>query len=342
MFRSSRSIEFAVSAIYLAKLPKRRDSGPMTSNPEYDVIIIGGGAAGLAAAVALARARRHILVVDAGNPRNAPAEHAHNYLGLEGIPPLELLEKGRREAQSYGAEIRQGSVVATSGAIGHFTVDLDDKTKISARRLIVTTGLTDELPDIPGILQRWGREVLHCPYCHGWEVRESTVGIIGSSFGVHQALMWRQWTDSIVLFTQDHEPNDEEYEKLAARGISVVTDKIAEIVVENDVLSGVKLLSDNTIDVQAVVVKPNFAANGEILKSLGLETTDVAMGEHVMGSAISTDPTGATSVAGVFAAGNVTAITDTLIAAAAAGGRTGGAVNQSLIEEDVRLAVEAR
>lgn len=314
----------------------------MTSNPEYDVIIIGGGVAGLAAAVALARARRHILVVDAGHPRNAPAEHAHNYLGLEGIPPLELLEKGRREAQSYGVEIRQGSVVATSGAIGDFTVELADGTNIAARRLLVTTGLTDELPDIPGLAERWGREVLHCPYCHGWEVRDSTIGIIGSSFGVHQALMWRQWSDSIVLFTQDYAPTDEEYEKLAARGITVVTDKIAEILVENDALAGVKLFSDNTIDVSAVVVKPNFAANGDILKGLGLETTDIKMGEHVMGSAIATDPTGATSIEGVFAAGNVTAITDILIAAAAAGVRTGGAVNQSLIDEDIQVSLAAR
>lgn len=314
----------------------------MTSNPEYDVIIIGGGAAGLSAAVTLARARREVLVVDAGRPRNAPADHAHNYLGLEGIPPLELLEKGRGEASAYGAEIRTGSVVSIGGSVGHFTAELADGFSTSARRLLVTTGLTDELPDIPGIEERWGKDVLHCPFCHGWEVREDTVGIIGSSFGVHQALMWRQWTDRVVLFTQGHEPSEEDYEKLAARQIGVVTDTISELRVDNDALVGVTLTSGKDVDVQAVVVRPHFAANAALLEQLGLATTDVMMGEHTMGSAVAADPMGATSVAGVFAAGNVVGVTENLIGSAAAGVRAGGAVNGSLIEEDVDIAVRAR
>lgn len=314
----------------------------MTSNSEYDVIIIGGGAAGLSAAVTLTRARRRTLVVDAGSPRNAPAAHAHNYLGLEGIPPFELLDKGRREAQSYGAEIRDGSVVSIDGSIGQFTVELSDGSTTSARRLLLATGLTDELPDIPGVAERWGKEVLHCPFCHGWEVRGDTVGIMGSSFGVHQALMWRQWSDRVVLFTEGFEPTDEEYEKLAARNIGVVTDRVAGLAVENDALVGIELVSGKTVEIQAVVVKPHFAANAALLEKLGLAVTDVMMGEHAMGTAVAADPMGATSIPGVFAAGNVVGITENLIGSAAAGVRAGGAVNGSLIEEDVDIAVRAR
>ncbi|MGA9870040.1 MAG: NAD(P)/FAD-dependent oxidoreductase [Rhodococcus sp. (in: high G+C Gram-positive bacteria)] len=314
----------------------------MTTTPDYDVIIIGGGAAGLSSAVTLSRARRRVLVVDAGAPRNAPAAHAHNYLGLEGISPLELLAKGRQEAGSYGTEIREGTVVSTSGSLGNFTVGLADGTHTSARRLLVTTGLTDQLPDIPGVRERWGLEVLHCPFCHGWEVREHTVGIVGSAFGAHQALMWRQWADRVVLFTQDFEPTDEEYEKLAARGISVVTDKIAELVVENDAVVGVELVTGTTVDVQAVVVRPHFAANASVLTGLGIEVTDVAMNEIPMGSAVAVDQMGATSVPGVYAAGNVVSITDNIVSSAAAGARTAGAVNQSLIEDDIAQALLAR
>jgi thioredoxin reductase len=298
----------------------------MTTTPEYDVIIIGGGAAGLASAVTLARARRRVLVVDAGAPRNAPAEHAHNYLGLEGVPPLELLQKGREEAASYGAELREGFAA-----------------KVTARRLLITTGLTDELPDIPGLAERWGRDVLHCPFCHGWEVRNDTVGIIGSPFGVHQALMWRQWTDSVVLFAGDFEPTEEEYEKLAARDIGVVTDKIAGLAVHEDALTGVQLVSGTTVPLQAVVTKPTFRANASILSDLGLDVTEAMMGEVPMGATfVATDEKGATSVAGVHAAGNVAAPMENLIGSAAAGVRVAGGIIADLIDADVKLAVQER
>ncbi|MGB6050707.1 MAG: NAD(P)/FAD-dependent oxidoreductase [Rhodococcus sp. (in: high G+C Gram-positive bacteria)] len=315
----------------------------MTTTPEYDVIIIGGGAAGLVSAVTLARARRRVLVVDAGAPRNAPAEHAHNYLGLEGVPPLELLQKGREEAASYGAELREGFAAKVSGSIDSFAVTLADGAEITARRLLITTGLTDELPDIPGLAERWGRDVLHCPFCHGWEVRNDTVGIIGSPFGVHQALMWRQWTDSVVLFAGDFEPTEEEYEKLAARDIGVVTDKIAGLAIPEDALTGVELVSGTTVPLQAVVTKPTFRANASILSDLGLDVTEAMMGEVPMGATfVATDEKGATSVAGVHAAGNVAAPMENLIGSAAAGVRVAGGIIADLIDADVKLAVQER
>ncbi len=320
-----------------------RHSGRMTKNSNYDVIIVGGGAAGLASAVSLARARRRVLVLDAGDPRNAPAAHAHNYLGLEGIPPLELLAKGREEAASYGAELRDGSVAHVSGSSGEFVVTLESGTQFDARRLLITTGLTDELPDIPGLSERWGRDVLHCPYCHGWEVRGKTVGIVGGPFGVHQALMWRQWVDDVVLFAQDFDPGDDDYEKLAARGVSVVTDKIAELAIEDDALTGVRLVSGTTVAVEAVVVKPKFTANTDLLTQLGVDVTEMMMGDVPAGASfVATDDKGETSVPGVFAAGNVASPMENVIGSAAAGVRAAGGVNAGLIDEDVARAVHAR
>ena len=136
---------------------------------EYDVVVIGGGAAGLSAALVLSRARRRVLVVDAGTPRNAPAAHMQGFLSRDGMPPAQLLEAGRQELEGYGGVIRQGAAteLVRCGGSG-FQVLLDDGDRVSARRLLVTTGLRDELPDIPGLGDRWARDVLHCPYCHGW------------------------------------------------------------------------------------------------------------------------------------------------------------------------------
>ena len=140
---------------------------------DYEVVVIGGGAAGLGAAVALARSRRSVLVIDAGEPRNAPADGVHNFLTREGTPPTELLELGREELRGYGGEVREAratSVVARGRPLRRDARATQGR--VSARRVVVTTGLVDELPDVAGLRERWGHDVLHCPYCHGWEVRD--------------------------------------------------------------------------------------------------------------------------------------------------------------------------
>ena len=148
----------------------------------YDIVIIGGGAAGLSAALVLSRARRKVLVVDAGLPRNAPAAHMHGYLSRDGMPPSELLDIGRDEVTGYGGEIVAGTVadLVPDGRTG-FWVLLEGGQRISTRRLLVTTGLRDELPAVPGLSERWARDVLHCPYCHGHEVRDQQLGVIGGT-----------------------------------------------------------------------------------------------------------------------------------------------------------------
>lgn len=211
----------------------------------YDVVIVGGGAAGLSGALTLARARRSVLVIDAGEPRNAPASHVHNYLGRESSPPGELLAIGRGEAAGYGAEIVEGRVASAERLPGDrgFRVATEDGRSVEARRLLVTTGLVDELPPVPGLAERWGREVLHCPYCHGHEVADRPIGVLATgALAVHQALMWRQWSEDVTLFRHTGpEPTDEEYEQLAARGVAVVDGEVTGLEVTDEHFTGVRL-----------------------------------------------------------------------------------------------------
>jgi len=311
---------------------------------QYDVVVIGGGAAGLSGALALSRARRTVLVVDGGAPRNAPAGHVHNYLAREGTPPAELLAAGRAEVTGYGGRVETGEVLAARAEDGGFVVDLADGRSVQARRLLVTTGLVDELPDVPGVAELWGSGVLHCPYCHGWEARDSAVGVLSTSpFGVHQALMWRQWTADVTLFLHTGpEPSDEQWEELAARGISVVTGEVACLETAAGRLSGVRLVSGQLVAQDAVVVSPRFTARSAVLESLGLAAEPQEMNGHVFGTALPSGPFGATAVPGVWVAGNVTDPRAQVISSAAAGLEAAAAVNGDLITEDTRRAVAAR
>ena len=149
---------------------------------EFDVVVIGGGAAGLSAALVLIRARRSVLVADTGRPRNAPAAHMHAFLSRDGLPPSTLLTVGREEVLGYGAEMADAEVADIArSSDGSFQVQMDDGRRVAARRLLMATGLHDELPDIPGLRERWVRDVLHCPYCHGYEVRDQRLGVLGGS-----------------------------------------------------------------------------------------------------------------------------------------------------------------
>ncbi|HWD04442.1 MAG TPA: NAD(P)/FAD-dependent oxidoreductase [Amycolatopsis sp.] len=303
-------------------------------NSSYDVIVIGGGAAGLSGAVALARSRRSVLVVDAGEPRNAPAGHVHNYLGREGTPPGQLLAIGREEARSYGAEIVSGTVTSATRRTGGFTVALADGRTTRARRLLVTTGLVDELPDVPGVAERWGRDVLHCPYCHGWEARDRAIGVLATNpMAVHQALMWRQLSDDVVVFR--HTAGALDTDQLSARGIRVVDGEVAAVRVEDDAVAGVELASGEVVPREVVVVAPRFVAQAGFLRELGVEVAETEFGSFAVA-----DPSGATTVPGVWVAGNVADLRAQVVVSAAAGLMAGAAVNADLIAEDVRVARE--
>ena len=194
----------------------------------YDVIVIGGGAAGLNGALLLARSRRTVAVIDAGMPRNAPAAGVHGLLGHDGVPPSELLERGRAEVLRYGGHVVTDNVTNVTPDDDQFVVSLADHRSMTARRILVTAGLVDELPDIPGLRERWGRDVLHCPYCHGWEVRDQRIGVLANGpRSVHQALLFRQLSDEITYFTNATPLTDEEAKHFEARGIAVIDTRIS-------------------------------------------------------------------------------------------------------------------
>ncbi len=307
---------------------------------ELDVVVIGGGAAGLSGALMLARARRSVVVVDAGTPRNAPAAGVHGLLGRDGTPPAELLDRARAEVRSYGGEIVRGEVETVERDGDRFAVRVAGGGTLRARRLLVTTGLVDELPDVPGLRERWGRDVVHCPYCHGWEVRDRAIGVLATGpMSVHQALLFRQWSADVTLFTHRAPvPDPEQAERLAARGIAVVTGEVAALEVAGDRLTGVRLADGTVIAREVVAVAPRMVARAGLLESLGLRAVEhpSGAGEHVPA-----DPTGRTEVAGVWVAGNVTDLAAQVGAAAAAGAFAAAQINVDLVTEETDAAVAA-
>jgi thioredoxin reductase len=312
----------------------------MSRSPErlVDVCVIGGGPAGLSAALVLARSRRSVLVVDAGEPRNAPAEAMHAFLSRDGTAPAEFLDLARAEVTRYGGAIESGQVVDVERTGDRFRVARADGGTVRARRLIVTTGLVDELPDVPGVAERWGRDVVHCPYCHGWEVRDRLIGVLGTSpMSLHQVGLFRQLSDRVVLLVHDGpSPDAEQAAQLVARDVEVVEGRVAALEVADDAVTGVRLDDGRRVPLEVLAVAPRFVARSALLEQLGLDPVALPSGGGVH---VPADPTGATSIPGVWVAGNVTDPGAQVIAAAAQGNRAGAVVNADLVTEDLALAV---
>ncbi len=311
-----------------------------TTQPEYDVAIIGGGAAGLSAAQALGRSRRSVVVFDAGEPRNAPAEGVHNFLTRDGLPPLELLRLGRAELEPYGTEFRNGRAMGFGREDAGFTITLDGGPQVSARRLILAAGVRDTLPEVEGLAEYWGKNVLHCPYCHGWEVRDRDIAVLDGPFAVHQSLMFRQLSDRVTLFTTPERVFDAaERERLEARGIEIVPLEINAVRGNGAHLTHLIFRDGSEQAVDALVIMPQFGVEIPGLAALRLQVTAHPSG---IGTFVPTDELGKTTVPGLWVAGNLREPMAQVVMAAADGLRVGAQVNAELIEMEIDADVAAR
>jgi thioredoxin reductase len=302
-----------------------------TNNEMYDVVIVGGGAAGLSAALVLGRARRRVVVIDGGAPRNAPAAHMQGFLSRDGMPPAELLALGRAEGTGYGVEIVNDQVLTIEPG---FVVRLARGRVLTARRILVATGVGDELPDIPGVRERWGKDLLHCPYCHGWEVRDEPLGVLGTHpMSVLHAQLVRQWSDDVTYFVHTNDLTSAEQAQLEARGIRIVHGEVARLVIDDDQLTGVELTDGRVIARTAVFIRPGNLPHADgLLSGLGCQLDTAGF--------VTVDATWQTSTPGVWAAGNVVDPRAQVITSAGAGSAAAIAINADLIQDDVARAMQ--
>jgi thioredoxin reductase len=304
----------------------------------WDVIIVGGGSAGLSAALMLGRSRRRVLVVDEGRPRNRFAGHMHGVLGRDHTSPLDLLAAGRADLRRYdGVTVRDGAATEASVHDDGFEVVLDDGERHRARRVLVASGLRDELPEIPGLAEQWGRGAFVCPYCDGWEQRDRRIAVIASSAAnVHQAQLMRQLSADVTFLGHGVELPGEERAGLLARGIRVDDREIAEVVADDDdVLRGIRFVDGTDAPVDAIFVGPVPRPDDALLRALGAETAQHPAGADF----VVVDAMGRTTVPGLWAAGNIVDPRSSVPYAMAAGNLAGADINADLVAAEVRTAV---
>ncbi|MCX2969005.1 MULTISPECIES: NAD(P)/FAD-dependent oxidoreductase [Streptomyces] len=294
----------------------------------YDVIVIGGGAGGLNTALTLARSRRSVAVVDAGEPRNAPSAHLNGFLSRDGANPQTVLETGRAEIARYGADLVTAQVDQVDRAEPGFVVRLAGGAALTARHVVVASGLRDTLPDIPGLRERWGKDVLFCPYCHGFEVRDQPFAVLGTHpNSVNQAVLLRQWSDDLVYFPHTGELTDDERELLAARGVRVAEGAISAVLTRDDQVHAVELADGRTVARSAVFLFPHMTPNDSFLDGLGCEKDERGW--------LVTDRAGKTSVPGLWAVGNVVDPRVQVVTAAGMGALTAFVLNHDLVDEEL-------
>jgi len=302
----------------------------------WDVVIVGGGAAGLSAALILARARRRVLVLDAGAPRNRFAPHMHGVLSRNGYSPLQLVEDGRREVREADGVIATAQVTHVSRATHGFVLTTDVGKEISTGRLIVATGIRDDLPPIAGLAEQWGRGVVACPYCDGYEVRGKAIGVLAASVpGLHKAQMVRSYSSDVTVFTDLAGPvPEEDLLALRVRGIGVEERAVSRVFEEEGRLVGVELADGTSVPLDVIFAEPAMVPLDDLLRQLGAEQT-----ETFFGSWTAADAMGKTSIDGVWVAGNSANPAALVPVAAASGVMAALAINTELVARDVQDAL---
>ncbi len=294
-----------------------------------DVIIIGGGFAGTAAAITLARANRNIQLIDSGAPRNRFSDHAHGILGLDGVSPTELLERGHAEVKKFGGTITHATVESLSRPSEQalWQVGLTDGTLLESRHVLVATGLTDKLPDVPGLSDLWGTRLFHCPYCHGHEVKGKKVALIGGAnppFTIRISKLLSKWTSTLTFYPNGLELTDLDRTQLAGLGVKVVDAEVTQVQTDEATPTGVKVHSSAGEDTyEACFTGPDFLPNDALLRDAGCESANGWVSvEH-----------GQTSVSRLWAAGNVVSSPDQVSQAIGSGAAVGIAIDQRMLDE---------
>jgi thioredoxin reductase len=290
----------------------------------HDALVVGGSYAGLAAALQLARARRSVLVVDAGQRRNRFAVHSHGFLTHDGAEAAAIVARGREQLMAYDTVRWQDDhVIGASRIDGGFRVALAGGETVSGRRLVLATGVVDLLPEIDGLAQRWGRRVFHCPYCHGYELNRGAIGVLATSpLSMHHALMLPDWGSTTLFLNAVFEPDEQQLAQLAARGVTVEPGPVRTIDGDLDL----HLADGRVVTLDGLFVATRVEPASPLARELGC-----ALDQSAMGWTVRTDAMKATSVAGVFACGDVARPGGSVAAAVGDGTLAGAAAHQSLI-----------
>lgn len=292
----------------------------------FDAVIVGGSYAGMAAGLQLARARRRVLLVDAGQPRNRFASHSHGLLTQDGMPPAEIAAEALGQLMEYPTvEWRTGQVEAVTGGVDSFLVELADGSTYQARRIILAAGVTDELPGLPGLAEQWGKNVFHCPYCHGYELGKEGIGVLATSeLAMHHGLMLPDWGATTLFLNDAFEPNAEQFAQLKARGTQIEYGAAVRLDEQAD---GVELVMQDgrVFPLTGLFVAPRIQLS-PLVAQLGCELEELPLG-----SIVKTDALQATSIPGVFACGDVARAMGSVSFAVADGAMAGLSAHRTLM-----------
>ncbi len=295
---------------------------------KYDAVVVGGSFAGLSAAMQLVRARRRVLLVDAGKPRNRFAEASHGFLGQDGVAPADIRQIGLQQLTRYpNFTLLEGQAASAERCLGGFRLTMADGARIEASILILALGVTDTLPSIPGLAERWGRTVLHCPYCHGYEIGGGPIGILASSpLAAHQGSMLPDWGRTTMFVEPGITFDEEHHAMLLARGVMIETERVVELIGEGKRLEAVRLADGRGVEIHALFAQSKVSISSPLASQLGLELEEGPQGLHIK------IQMGVTSQPGVFAAGDAASPMHNATLASASGVMAGIAAHRALIE----------
>lgn len=305
---------------------------------DYDVVIVGGGPSGLSAALVLGRSCRKVLLCDAGKPRNNTSPAVHGFFSRDGISPSELLKIGRDQLQPYAVERHDGRIDEVDKIEAGFSVRLGPDQSVTTRKLILATGITDKLPDIPGIQDWWGTGVLHCPFCHGWEVRnEPWAYVCPTEDAIERATLFLGWTKSLTFLTNgEGRLTPDQAKWLAEHGVAVREETITKLDGNDGKLTKVALDKSNPLNVKALFVHGEMVQRSDLPRRLGCKFVT----EGKQAGLVETDPFGGTSVPGLYVVGDasVTGFMN-VTGAVADGASVGAAVQGAMLKEDASYAM---